>query len=148
PRPIVLIALVEVDELLHAARVNSGEPPDSQGKVPVRGRKVLRPQRNARVPVEVAVLIPVERTGRKHQARERPLGFFLIIGRKRDFAEAVLDAGKFTERPLKGEKRGQAGEGARGGNAESTQPHPSPPCHENTTRTELAGPSRHAAARL
>src|SRR4051794_28477165 len=76
------------------------QTPDRERKVPVRAREVLAPKGDAGVPVEIAVAVTIERAGWEHEPRERPLGLFSVIGRKRNFAEPVFDSRKLPERAL------------------------------------------------
>ena len=55
--------------------------------MPVGAGKILGPEGDADVPVEIAVTVTVERAGRIHQARESPLGFFAVIGRQGNIAD-------------------------------------------------------------
>jgi len=60
--------------------MDAGQTSHGLREVAVGARKILRPQGNAHVPVEVAVAIAVQRAGRKHQAGEGPLGLLLPVG--------------------------------------------------------------------
>src|SRR6516165_3137686 len=50
PRPVVLIAFIEIDDLFDGPHVDTGEAPHGQREVAIGARKVLRPERVAGVP--------------------------------------------------------------------------------------------------
>ena len=82
PRPIVRVAFVQIDGLLHAADVDAREAAHGLREVAVGAGIVLRPERDAGVPVGVAAAITVERTGREHEAGEDELGLLLPVRRE------------------------------------------------------------------
>ena len=80
PGPIVLVAFVQIDGLLHGPHMDAGEslaPPARNA-----GRRADNPGSRARAPVPVAIeaaAIAVVRARRKHQAGERKLGLLLPV---------------------------------------------------------------------
>src|ERR1035437_4464607 len=106
-RPIVGIAVIQVDRLLRAAAVDTGQAPHGLGEVAVGPRIVRGPTGIPLRPV-AAVASPPEAPasvhGRRiHQARERPLGLVLVIARQRKIV--ILVSGVLPERPLRHQRR-------------------------------------------
>ena len=108
PRPIVLVAFVQVDRLLHRPRVHARQAPQRLREMAVRARIIggptgapLRPIPGGEAATEPAEPPPAPvdaRHRRVHQAGEGPLGLLLPVLGNREVA--VLDAGVFAERPL------------------------------------------------
>jgi hypothetical protein len=106
-RPIVGIAFIQVDRLLHAAAVYPRQPPHGLGEMPVGARIVrgptgisLRPVRPAPPPPEA----PAAEHGRRiHQAPEHPLGLVPIIAAAGE--NFILAPGVLAERPLRHQRR-------------------------------------------
>src|SRR5208283_4220239 len=89
-------------------------------------RKILCPEGDAHVPVQLAAAIAVQRAGRKHQAGKGPLGFLLPVGRHGDVADGVLDAIELAERALERIQRAQNGQAASQSPQNPPQNHPCP----------------------
>src|SRR5579872_5014035 len=66
----------------------------------ISARIILRPKRDAFVPVAVPAAVSVVHAGRVHEAREHPLGFFLIVGGQLELV--VLDTLVLAEGALEG----------------------------------------------
>jgi hypothetical protein len=109
PGPIVGIAFVEVDGLLHGAHLDAGQAAESLGEVAVGAGVILGPEREALAPVAVeSAGVAIVGTGRVHQAGEGPFGGLVpILG---DFEVLVFDAWELTEWALESEQRGEGGD--------------------------------------
>src|SRR6185312_8896358 len=117
PRPVVGIAFIEIDGLLHGSHRKAREPAHGLREVTVGARKILRPNGAALFPVHPAVAAAVATAAAPkaaeagpeaaeapsatgwgiHQTRERPFRILLVIGGQRDVSDAVLDAWKLAE---------------------------------------------------
>src|ERR1039457_7496753 len=92
--------------------MDPGESAEGRGEVAIGPRVIGGPTRAAFRPIEVAVAAVAAVTapmnawhGRIHQPGEGPLGFFLVIGRKREVL--IFAARVFPEWTLEGEERGE-----------------------------------------
>src|SRR5437660_11015282 len=112
PRPVVLIPLVEINRLLHAARVNAREPAQRYREVPVASRIIHRPENSAAALPPIAAAeapAPSEPSAECrvgiHQPREGPFGFFLII--RRDWEIVVFKRRILAPHRLRGQQYGK-----------------------------------------
>ena len=102
PRPIVLIAFVQVHGLLDGARMHARQAPQRFGEMPVRPRIIGSPTGTPLLPGPVAEpAVPSVNPERRrvHQTREGPLGLLLPVMRDREIV--VLATRKFAERALR-----------------------------------------------
>jgi len=99
--PIIGIALIQIHRLLdrtseRGMRVRRG----TRGKN--GGRRAENPASTGRGGASRGrVAVTVQRAGRIHQARERPLGFLPVVGRQGDVADRVFHALELAKRALK-----------------------------------------------
>src|SRR5258706_3409752 len=87
--------------------MNAIKAPPGGGKMTVGTWIVLGPEREAQPPVSIeAAAIAVVGTGRKHQAREGPLAFFLPVLRQHKFV--VFDTVELLEWALESAQDSEA----------------------------------------
>ncbi len=101
PGPVEgVVSVFEQDRLFGGADVETGEARDGFGEVAIGAGVVLRPEGQALAEIAIeAAAVTVVGAGREHQAREGPLGFFLIV--RREFEIEVFDPRVLMERALK-----------------------------------------------
>ena len=85
--------------------MNAREAAQSQQKVPIGARIILRPTRHAFGPARTGAVEHGGGRGRIHQSRESELGFLLRVGRQRKIV--VFDGRIFAELALEGEQRAE-----------------------------------------
>ena len=119
PRPVVLIAVVEIHGLLGGAHVNARQAAQSRGEMAVGARVIRGPEDAAAAlgPIHVEAEAAESVVGEVgcvgvHQAGESPFGFFLVVRRDRIvvvfgawiFAPGMLEGGHHPQRTYSGQQ--------------------------------------------